>query len=42
MRKIEQIAISTADPELLERLFRDRNTPQKVVWRGSCCWRAMG
>ena len=33
MRKIEQIAISTADRERLERLFRDRNTPQKVVWR---------
>ena len=33
MRKIEQIAISTADLERLERLVRDRNTPQKVVWR---------
>ena len=33
MRKIEQIAISTADRERLERLVRDRNTPQKVVWR---------
>jgi transposase len=33
MRKIEQISISTADRERLERLVRDRNTPQKVVWR---------
>jgi transposase len=33
MRKIEQIEISAADRERLERLVRDRNTPQKVVWR---------
>jgi transposase len=33
MRKIEQISISAADRERLERLVRDRNTPQKVVWR---------
>src|SRR5437016_8565943 len=33
MRKIEQIAISSADRERLERLVRDRNTPQKGVWR---------
>src|SRR5882757_5217165 len=33
MRKIEQISISVADRERLERLVRDRNTPQKVVWR---------
>jgi Homeodomain-like domain len=33
MRKIEQIFISVADRERLERLVRDRNTPQKVVWR---------
>jgi hypothetical protein len=33
MRKIEQIRISVADRERLERLVRDRNTPQKVVWR---------
>jgi transposase len=33
MRKIEQISISAADRERLERLIRDRNTPQKVVWR---------
>src|ERR1700756_3313684 len=33
MRKIEQISISAADSERLERLVRDRNTPQKVVWR---------
>jgi hypothetical protein len=33
MRKIEQISISTADRERLERLVQDRNTPQKVVWR---------
>jgi hypothetical protein len=30
MRKIEVISISAADRE---RLARDRNTPQKVVWR---------
>src|SRR5512132_823440 len=33
MRKIERISISTADCERLERLVRDRNTAQKVVWR---------
>ncbi|MCA6112646.1 IS630 family transposase, partial [Bradyrhizobium cenepequi] len=33
MRKLEQIAVSTADRERLARLVRDRNTPQKVVWR---------
>ena len=33
MRKIERILISDADRERLERLVRDRNTPQKVVWR---------
>jgi transposase len=33
MRKIERISISFADRERLERLVRDRNTPQKVVWR---------
>ncbi len=33
MRKIELISISAADRERLERLVRDRNTPQKVVWR---------
>ena len=33
MRKIERIRISAADRERLERLVRDRNTPQKVVWR---------
>ena len=33
MRKIEQISISAADRERLERLVHDRNTPQKVVWR---------
>src|SRR5258705_10001080 len=33
MRKIERIWISVADRERLERLVRDRNTPQKVVWR---------
>jgi transposase len=33
MRKIEQISISAADREGLGRLVRDRNTPQKVVWR---------
>jgi len=33
MRKIEQISIGGADRERLERLVRDRNTAQKVVWR---------
>lgn len=33
MRKIERISISLADRERMERLVRDRNTPQKVVWR---------
>jgi transposase len=33
MRKIERISIAAADRERLERLVRDRNTPQKVVWR---------
>jgi len=33
MRKIERISISCADRQRLERLVRDRNTPQKAVWR---------
>jgi transposase len=33
MRKIERIAVSPADRERMERLVRDRNTAQKVVWR---------
>src|SRR5438874_6741610 len=33
MRKIERISITAADRERLERLVRDRNTPQKIVWR---------
>jgi transposase len=33
MRKIERISVSEADRERLLRLVRDRNTPQKVVWR---------
>ena len=33
MGKIERISVSVADRERLERLVRDRNTPQKVVWR---------
>jgi transposase len=33
MRKFERISITAADRERLERLVRDRNTPQKVVWR---------
>jgi transposase len=33
MRKIERISIGGTDRERLERLVRDRNTPQKVVWR---------
>jgi hypothetical protein len=33
MRKIERISVSPADRERMERLVRDRNTPQKVVWQ---------
>jgi len=33
MRKIERISISEADRERLERLVRDRNRAQKMVWR---------
>src|ERR1700688_2464241 len=33
MRKIERISVSEADRDRLGRLVRDRNTPQKVVWR---------
>ena len=33
MRKIERISISAGDRERLERLVRDGNTAQKVVWR---------
>src|SRR5580693_9395382 len=33
MRMIERISISSADRERLDGLVRNRNTPQKVVWR---------
>jgi hypothetical protein len=33
MSRIESITIAAADREELERLVRDRNTAQKVVWR---------
>ena len=33
MRKIERISIGAADRERLQRLVRDPNTAQKVVWR---------
>jgi len=33
MGKIERIEVSPEDRERLEKLVRDRNTPQKVVWR---------
>ena len=33
MRKIERISIGAVDRDRLERMVRDRNTPQKVVWR---------
>jgi transposase len=33
MGKIERIEVPAADRERLEGLVRDRNTPQKVVWR---------
>src|SRR4029078_6634791 len=32
MRKIERIEVSATDRERLERLIRDRNTPQKGGW----------
>ena len=33
MGKIERISVSAADRERMVRLVRDRNTPQKLVWR---------
>src|SRR5271163_2043427 len=33
MRKIERISVTATDRERLERLVRDGNTPQKLVWR---------
>jgi hypothetical protein len=33
MSKIEPITITASDHDELERLVRDRNTAQKVVWR---------
>src|SRR5215211_4576071 len=33
MGKIERIKVPAADRDRLENLVRDRNTPQKVVWR---------
>lgn len=33
MGKIERIEVPAADRDRLEKLVRDRNTPQKVVWR---------
>src|SRR5262252_7651864 len=33
MGKIERIQVSPEDRERLEKLVKDRNTPQKVVWR---------
>jgi transposase len=33
MGKIERIQLPPGDRERLEKLVRDRNTPQKVVWR---------
>jgi transposase-like protein len=33
MGKIERIDVSADDRDRLRRLARDRNTPQKVVWR---------
>jgi len=33
MGKIEWIQLAPGDRERLEKLVRDRNTPQKVVWR---------
>jgi len=31
--KIERIQVPPEDRERLERLVKDRNTPQKIVWR---------
>ena len=33
MGKIERIEVTAADRARLEGLVRDRNTPQKLVWR---------
>jgi transposase len=33
MGKIERIQVPPEDRERLEKLVRDRNTPQKIVWR---------
>lgn len=33
MGKIERIQLAPGDRERLEKVVRDRNTPQKVVWR---------
>jgi hypothetical protein len=33
MGKIERVEVPPEDRERLERLVRDRNTPQKIVWR---------
>src|SRR5512134_1368303 len=33
MGKIERIQLAAGDRERLEKLVRDRNTPQKAVWR---------
>jgi transposase len=33
MGEIERIEVPPEDRERLERLVRDRNTPQKIVWR---------
>src|SRR6266581_7853624 len=33
MGKIERIQVPPEDRERLERLVKDRNTPQKIVWR---------
>ncbi len=33
MSRIEPLRLSSGDRERLEKLVRDRNTPQKVVWR---------
>jgi len=33
MGKIERIQVAPEDRERLVRLVRDRNTPQKILWR---------
>jgi transposase len=42
MNQIERISITATDRERLDKLVRDRNTPQKVVWRARIVLLAAG